>query len=317
MGLIFENAECDSKANRQGLTIDGETYFPSRPFPATWTFMKFTLVGLPNVRNPSISLVDPIRSMFAPIGKVGGICLHYEEGDSLSLFQNRAQVYVFGINKDIVQEIERNPDIKPSMELEYQGLKFPVCVGWKGSAPFCNYCKQSDHTIGKCPKRLSLRCQACGDKGHVSSGCLRYGRKHKRIDANQAHHAENPAIRETETETASTHSPEDSTPPPNDDEQSTSDSETASADPQTSSISDTDTVMQELSTTTVTLNNITPKATPSKASSKSGGDRATDNSNSRPWTRSQTRARDASDPESSSPIRGTGGSRGGNKKKKT
>jgi hypothetical protein len=365
MGIIFENEDDSIKAETQGLTIDGNTYLPSPSFPSNWTFMKFTLIGLPSVRDPSRSLIEPIRKMFASLGQLGRIQLCYQDRNNQSLFMNRAFVYVFGIDTDIEQEIERNPDIKPSMELQYKGLKFPVCAGWKGSAPFCNYCKQSDHTIGKCPIRLSLKCKSCGNNGHVSSGCERYGQKNKHNSTTQAAQTDIPTTQEPEKESVSTPSPENpvsqpTSEQPDDDLQSVasdyedaSDSqiENASTDLPPSSISDADTDMQEqgpqeqpssqslFSTTIIqeqprqslfstTVVEEQPRqslfsttATPKQASPKGihlGDCRSS--SYTIPYhkigTRSQTRPREASDPESSTSKRANGG-RGRNKKTKT
>lgn len=64
MGFMFENEDSDILVMNPGLRFGDKVFFSSS---SNWTFMKFTLFGLPCVRNLSNSLIEPIRKVFVSV----------------------------------------------------------------------------------------------------------------------------------------------------------------------------------------------------------------------------------------------------------
>ncbi|KAF9176328.1 hypothetical protein BGZ50_000980, partial [Haplosporangium sp. Z 11] len=168
--IVFDKAVSQSVIARTPIQVGDQSFTPTLAPPARVT--RFVIRNYDFKNNYRDDTVQILGNHFAVMGEVIKIEVPIFRMGNTELYLPNHQVVVYTMGDKTPEEA----GVQRDLHLGSHQSRL-VQVGWTGAPPFCVYCKQYDHHVSRCPKRLALQCHRCSNKGHIAIQCGKYGKR--------------------------------------------------------------------------------------------------------------------------------------------
>ncbi|KAG0246500.1 hypothetical protein BG011_002426, partial [Mortierella polycephala] len=168
--IVFDESVSKATIARTLIQVGDKRFTPTLAPPAKVT--RFVIRNYEFKNNYRADTVQILGNYFEAMGEVIKIEVPVFRMGNTGVYLPNHQVVVYTMGDMTPEEA----GVQRDLQLGSHQSRL-VQVGWTGAPPFCVYCKQYDHHVSRCPKRLALECRRCHNTGHIAIQCGKYGKR--------------------------------------------------------------------------------------------------------------------------------------------
>jgi hypothetical protein len=170
MEVVLDKSVSPATVANTPIQLGDQRFTPTLAPPARVT--RFVIRNYDFKNNYREDTVQIFGNYFAAMGDVIKIEVPVFRTGITGLYVPNHQVVVYTMGDKTPEEAK----VERDLQLGSHQSRL-VQVGWTGAPPFCVYCKQYDHHVSRCPRRLALECRRCHNIGHIAIQCGKYGKR--------------------------------------------------------------------------------------------------------------------------------------------